>query len=92
MASILHNNDNNSSIDDSKKDDNNDNDDNDNNNNNNNNDKNNNDNNTQIGKIQLYFIWLNHVLFDLSKLSKDTDFKLTFETFSSVKQTATKNF
>ena len=91
MASILHNNDNNSSIDDSKKDDNNDNDDN-NNNNNNNNDKNNNDNNTQIGKIQLYFIWLNHVLFDLSKLSKDTDFKLTFETFSSVKQTATKNF
>ena len=91
MASILHNNDNNSSIDDSKKDDNNDNDNN-NNNNNNNNDKNNNDNNTQIGKIQLYFIWLNHVLFDLSKLSKDTDFKLTFETFSSVKQTVTKNF
>ena len=89
MASILHNNDNNSSIDDSKKDDNNDNDDN---NNNNNNDKNNNDNNTQIGKIQLYFTWLNHVLFDLSKLSKDTYFKLTFETFSSVKQTATKNF
>ena len=91
MASILHNNDNNSSIDDSKKDDNNDNDDN-NSNNNNNDDKNNNDNNTQIGKIQLYFIWLNHVLFDLSKLSKDTDFKLTFETFSSVNQTATKNF
>ena len=55
-------------------------------------DNNDNDDNTQIGKIQLYFIWLNHVLFDLSKLSKDTDFKLTFETFSSVKQTATKNF
>ena len=89
MASILHNNDNNSSIDDSKKDDNNDNDDN---NNNNNNDKNNNDNNTQIGKIQLYFIWLNHVLFDLSKLSKDTDFMFTFATFSSVKLTAIKNF
>ena len=85
MASILHNNDNNSSIDDSNKDDNN-------NNNNNNNNNKNNDNNIQIGKIQLYFIWLNHVLFDLSKLSKDTDFMFTFATFSSVKLTAIKNF
>ena len=87
MASILHNNVNNSNIDDSNKDDNNDN-----NNNNNNNNKNNNDNNIQIGKIQLYFIWINHVLFDLSKLSKDTDFIFTFATFNSVKLTAIKNF
>ena len=46
----------------------------------------------QIGKRQLYFIWLNHVLLDLNNLSKDTAFMFTFTLFSSVKLTASKNF
>ena len=46
----------------------------------------------QIGKRQLHFIRLNHVLFDLNKLSKDTDFMFTLTPFSSVKLTASKNF
>ena len=46
----------------------------------------------QIGKRQLHFIQLNHVLFDLNKLSKDTAFMFTFTPFSSVKLTASKNF
>ena len=78
----------------------------DNNNNNNNNNSNNNNNNSnnnnnknkydinsiQIGKRQLHFIQLNHVLFDLNKLSKDTASMFTFTPFSSVKLTASKNF
>ena len=67
-----------------------------NNNNNNNYNKNNNNinnnNNIQIRKRQLHFIRLNHVLFDLNKLSKDTAFMFTFIPFSSVKLTASKNF
>ena len=47
---------------------------------------------SQIGKRQLHFIRLNHVLFDLSKLSKDTAFMFTITPFSSVKLTARKNF
>ena len=47
---------------------------------------------SQIGKIQLHFIRLNHVLFDLNKLSKDTAFMFTITPFSSVKLTARKNF
>ena len=47
---------------------------------------------TQIDKRQLHFIRLNHVLFDLNKLSKDTAFMFTFTPFSSVKLTASKNF
>ena len=62
------------------------------NNNKNNNDNNNNNNNIQIGKRQLHFIRLNHVLFDLNKLSKDIAFMFTFTPFSSVKLTASKNF
>ena len=58
----------------------------------NNNNNNNNNNNIQIGKRQLHFIRLNHVLFDLNKLSKDTAFMFTFTPFSSVKLTASKNF
>ena len=46
----------------------------------------------QIGKRQLYFIWLNHIFFDLNKLLKDTAFIFTFTPFSSVKLTANKNF
>ena len=46
----------------------------------------------QIGKRQLHFIRLNHVLFDLNKLSKNTAFIFTFTPFSSVKLTASKNF
>ena len=52
---------------------------------------NNNNNNIQIGKRQLHFIRLNHVLFDLNKLSKDTALMFTFTQFSSVKLTASKN-
>ena len=67
-----------------------------NNNNNNSNakDSNNcNDNSSiEIGKRKLHFIRLNHVLFDLNKLSKDTAFMFTFTPFSSVKLTAGKNF
>ena len=67
-----------------------------NNNNNNSNakDSNNcNDNSSiEIGKRKLHFIRLNHVLFDLNKLSKDTAFMFTFTPFSSVKLTASKNF
>ena len=65
-----------------------------NNNNNNNNynkNNNNNNNNIQIRKRQLHFIRLNHVLFDLNKLSNDTAFMFTFIPFSSVKLTASKN-
>ena len=51
----------------------------------------NNNNNIQIGKRQLHFIRLDHVLFDLNKLSKDTAFIFTFIPFSSVKLTASKN-
>ena len=47
---------------------------------------------SQIGKRQLHFIRLNHVLFDLNKLSKDTAFMFTITPFSSVKLTARKNF
>ena len=47
---------------------------------------------TQIDKRQLHFIRLNHVLFDLNKLSKDTAFMFTFTPFSSVKLTTSKNF
>ena len=46
----------------------------------------------QIVKRQLHFIRLNHVLFCLNKLSKDTAFMFTFTPFSSVKLTASKNF
>ena len=46
----------------------------------------------QIGKRKHHFIQLNHVLFDLNKLSKDTAFMFTFTSFSSVKLTASKNF
>ena len=47
----------------------------------------------QIGKRQLHFIQLNHVLVDLNKaFSKGTAFMLTFTPFSSVKLTASKNF
>ena len=46
----------------------------------------------QIGKRQLHFIRLNHVLFELNELSKDTAFMFTFTLFSSVKPTASKNF
>ena len=53
--------------------------------------KNEND-NIQIGKRQLHFIRLNHVLFDLKRLSKDAAFMFTFTPFSSVKLTARKNF
>ena len=69
-----------------------------NNNNNNNNsnakDSNNcNDNSSiEIGKRKLHFIRLNHVLFDLNKLSKDTAFMFMFTPFSSVKLTASKNY
>ena len=45
----------------------------------------------QIGKRQLHFIWLNHIFFELNKLSKDTAFIFTFTPFSSVKLTANKN-
>ena len=45
----------------------------------------------QIGK-RLHFIRLNHVLFDLTKLSKDTAFMFTFTPFSSVKLAASKTF
>ena len=65
---------------------------NDNNNKNNDNNDDNNNNNIQIGKRQLHFIRLNHHLFDLNKLSKDTAFMFTFTPFSSVKLTASKNF
>ena len=51
----------------------------------------NNNNNIQIGKRQLHFIRLDHVLFDLNKLSKDTAFIFTFTPFSSAKLTASKN-
>ena len=51
----------------------------------------NNNNNIQIGKRQLHLIRLDHVLFDLNKLSKDTAFIFTFTPFSSVKLTASKN-
>ena len=47
---------------------------------------------TQIDKRQLHFIRLNHVLFDLNKLSMDADFLFTFTPFSSVKLTTSKNF
>ena len=47
---------------------------------------------TQIDKRQLHFIRLNHVLFDLNKLSMDTDFVFTFTPFSSLKLTTSKNF
>ena len=56
------------------------------------NNNNNNNNNIQIGKKQLHFIRLNHVLFDLNKFSKDTAFMFTFTPFSSVKLTASKKF
>ena len=46
----------------------------------------------QIGKRKLHFIRLNHVLFALNKLSKDTAFIILFTPFSSVKLTASKNF
>ena len=49
-------------------------------------------NNIQIGKRQLHFVRLNHVLFDLNKLLKDTTFMFTFTPFSYVKLTASKNF
>ena len=68
------------------------------NNNNNNNsnakDSNNcNDNSSiEIGKRKLHFIRLNHVLFDLNKLSKDTAFMIMFTPIFSVKLTASKNF
>ena len=65
---------------------------NDNNNKNDHNNDNNNNNNMQIGQRQLDFIRLNHNLFDLNKLSKDTAFMFTFTPFSSVKLTASKNF
>ena len=71
---------------------NNDDDDDNNNNNNNSNNNNNNNNNIQIGKRQLHFIQLKHVLFDLNKLSKDAAFMFTITPFSSVKLTASKNF
>ena len=67
----------------------------------NNNSNNNSDNNNknkydinpiQIGQRQLHFIRLNHVLFDLNKLSKDTAFIFTFTPFSSVKLTTSKTF
>ena len=69
-----------------------------NNNNNKNSNNNNNNNNSsnyyniQIGKRQLHFIWLNHGLFDLNKLSKGTAFMFPFIPFSSVKLIASKNF
>ena len=63
------------------------------NNSNNDNNSNNNSNNIiQIDKRQLHFIRLNHALFDLNKLSKDTTFMFTFTQFFSVKLTASKNF
>ena len=43
---------------------------------------------SQIGKRQLHFIRLDHVLFNLNKLSKDTAFMFTFTPFSSVKLAA----
>ena len=52
----------------------------------------NNNNNIQIAKRQLHFIRLDHVLFDLNKLSKDTAFIFTFTPFSSAKLTVSKNF
>ena len=59
---------------------------------NDNNNNNNNNNNIQIGKRQLHFIRLNHVLLDLNRLSKNTVFMFTFTPFPSVKLTASKNF
>ena len=46
----------------------------------------------QIGKRQIRSIRLNHVFFDLNKLSKDTAFMFTLTPFSPVKLTASKNF
>ena len=46
----------------------------------------------QIGKRHFHFIGLNHALFDLKKLSKDTAFMFTFTSFSFVKLTASKSF
>ena len=48
----------------------------------------------QIGKRKHHFIRLNHVLFDLNKLSKDRidAFIILFTPFYSVKLTASKNF
>ena len=46
----------------------------------------------QTGKRQLHFSQLNHVLFNLNKVSKDTAFMFTFTPFSSVKLTGSKNF
>ena len=82
------NNDNNNN----NKNSNNSNNDNNTNNNCNNNSNNNSNNNIQIDKRQLHFIRLNHALFDLNKLSKDTPFMFTSTPFFSVKLTASKNF